>query len=103
MIYQNPNYYYPYAMAYPPSYMISPPQQVGTTSPYTVSLNANTNVNPGYLHPMTPSSPLGSGTMSNATVPTSPYTMTSVIQQSTAPTAPTAPSAPPEAYTSTQQ
>jgi len=74
LLYQNPNYYYPYAMAYPPSYMVSPPPQVGTTSPYTVSLNANANANPGYFNPMTPSSSLGSlgsGTMTklNSHVP----------------------------------
>jgi len=99
MIYQNPNYYYPYAMAYPPSYMISSPPQVGTTSPYTVSLNANANVNPGYLHSMTPSSSLGSGMTSNGSVPTSSYALTSNIQQSTASSAP---SAPPEASTNSQ-
>jgi len=68
MLYQNPNYYYPYAYVVPP---------IGTSSQYTIPLNANQP----YIHPMTQQPSLVPGTPSNASVPTSSYVISSTIQQ----------------------
>jgi len=88
MLYQNPKYYYPYAMAYNPTYVIPPP--VGTSSQYTVPVNANQP----YFYSMNQQPSLVSGTSSNVSIPTSSYTMAPVIQQ---------PTAPPEASLTNQQ
>jgi len=79
MLYQNPNYYYPYAMAYNPSFVIPPP--VVTSSQYTVPFNANQP----YLYPMNQQPSVVSGTPTNVSIPTSSYTTSPVIQQPTAP------------------
>jgi len=79
MLYQNPNYYNPYAMAYNPSYVIPPP--VGTFSQYTVPVNANQP----FLYPMNQQLSVVSGTPTNVSVSTSSYTTSPVIQQPTAP------------------
>ena len=79
MLYQNPNYYYPYAMAYNPSYVIPPP--VGTSSQYTVPVNANQP----FLYPMNQQPSVVSGTPANVSISTSSYTTSPVNQQPTAP------------------
>lgn len=85
MIYQNPNYYYPYAMAYNPSYIVPP---VGTNSQYTIPLNTNQP----YIHPMTQQSALAY--YIKCFCSTSPYAMSSLIQH---------PTVPPEASSINQQ
>ena len=87
MLYQNPNYYYPYAMAYNPSYVIP---SVGTSSQYTVPINANQP----FLYPMNQQLSVVSGTPTNVSVSTSSYTTSPVIQQ---------PTSPPEASSTHQQ
>jgi len=90
MLYQNPNYYYPYSMAYVtnPSYVIPPP--VGTSSQYTVPVNANQP----FLYSMNQQPSVVSGTPTNVSISTSSYTTSPVIQQ---------PTAPPEASATHQQ
>jgi len=79
MIYQNPGYYYPYAIPYNSTYIVPP---VGTNSQYTVPINTN---QPYYL-PMTqpPSTLTSENIQPNVSVPTTAYAMSSLIQHPTA-------------------
>jgi len=64
IIYQNPDYYYTYAMPYNPFYAVSP---VGTTSQYTVLIN----INQSYFHLITQQLLVSE----NTSVPTHSYTI----------------------------